>query len=49
MDGIVDMKKHIENKKDPLFYKDCPTMNFTEQSSSWTTLLNLIKSKDHQK
>ena len=45
MDGIIDIKDHIDNRKLPQFYKGEPPLTFDNKKLTWATLLELIRSK----
>ena len=49
MEGVIDIKEHIESRTQPVFYKADPPLDFSDKRLSWGTMLELIKSKERQK
>ena len=49
MDGVIDIKDHIDNRKLPHFYKGEVPMTFDSKKLTWATLLELIRSKSRQR
>ena len=45
MEGVIDIKDHINNRKLPHFYKGEVPMTFDNKKLTWATLLELIRSK----
>ena len=46
MDGVVDLQKHITERRIPVFYKTIAPLDFSSHRVGWHTMLNLIKSKE---
>ena len=49
MEGVIDIKDHIDKRKPPNFFKGEVPMTFDNKKVTWDTLLELLKSKDRQK